>query len=360
MHFKVPALALGLLTPFCLSSAQAFDLYTDADTSLSFDGRVQFRYNTYQDDSHRWDGDSRWALVATQAINDELDFLAKGEWSVYATEDDYDDDQHVTQRLLYAGLDHDRYGELTVGKLWGVVYDVGWWTDMGRKFGSRAFGVYNFDDWGQVSGAGRADNAVAWRQSFGDWKLGLQYQGRRGDKELAFGVEADLTEGIGASLRRPVGENLEAGVAYIQNTYEDVTPGSGVSDGDKGRLWLAGIKYATDHIHAAMHVGYSQDWEIAPNGQFYDALGIQAYSYYHFANGLRPNVNFNWLDDTGEDSEGYRRLTYSFGLEYHFIRDRFLVWSDYQINHGSNGWDSQERHYGDADSEWALGIRYDF
>lgn len=358
MRSKKMALALGLLSPFCLSSVQAFDLYRDTDTSLTFSGRVEARYNTYQDDSNLWDsGSTRWSLAVNQAINDDLDFLAEGEWGLNVTEDNYDDDPHVTQRLLYAGLDHDRFGKLTGGKLWGVIYDVGWWTDMGRKFGSRAFGVYNYSDWGQVSGAGRADQAVAWRKGFGDWKLGLQYQGRRSDEDLGYGVEADLTDGIGGSLRRPVGENLEAGVAYYQNTYDEVTSGAGVEDGDEARLWLAGLKYRTESVHAAVNVGYSQDWEIADNGQFFDALGVQAYTFYHFDNGLRPNFNFNWLGDAGEKSEGYRRLTYIYGLEYHFERDRFLVWSEYQDNHG-NGWNGQG--YEDAEDEWTLGVRYYF
>ncbi|QEM81191.1 porin [Halomonas binhaiensis] len=351
-------LALGLLSPFYLSSAHAFDLYHDTDTELTFDGRIEVRYNTFQDDTHIWDtGSTRWALAVKQAINDELDFIAEGEWGLYLTEDDYDDHPHAEQRLLYAGFDHVRFGKLTGGKLWGVIYDVGWWTDMGRQYGSRAFGVYNYRDWGQTSGAGRADQAVAWRKEFGDWKLGLQYQGRRSDEDLGYGIEADLTNGIGGSLRYLLAEHLETGIAYYQNTYDEVTTGAGVESGDKARLWLTGLKYQTDNAHAAVNLGYSENWEIAENGQFYDALGVQGYTHYHFANGWRPTFNFNWLGDTGERSHGYHRLTYIYGLEYHFTKDKFLVWGEYQDNHGNN-WDGLG--YRNGEDEWSLGIRYYF
>lgn len=352
------SLAAGLLATLSLPSAQAFELYRDADTELSFNGRLEARYNTYQDDSHLWDsGSTRWSLACTQGINDQLDLLAEAEWGFYATEDDYDEDPHVHQRLLYAGLDHDRFGKLTFGQQLSVVYDVAWWTDMGRKYGSRAFGVYNYRDWGEASGTGRAERALAWRQNVGDWKLGLQYQGPRGDENIGHGVEADLDHGAGASLRRPLGEHLEAGIAYYRNRYDAVTPGRGVAAGDDAQLWLAGLKYRTDAWHAALTLGYSEDWEIADNGEFYDALGAQAYVYRHFDNGLRPTFNYNWLSDADDRSEGYRRLTYIYGLEYHFVRDEFLVWSEYQDNHGT-AWDSSR--YTATNDEWTLGIRYYF
>ncbi|MFD2191273.1 porin [Pistricoccus aurantiacus] len=352
------SLSLGLLAPLYLSSAQAFELYQDADTELAFKGRLEARYNTDQDDNHLWDtGSTRWALAFTQGINDELDLLAEGEWGLYATEDDYDDDPHIHQRLLYAGFDHARYGKLTFGQQLSVVYDIAWWTDMGRKYGSRAFGVYNYRDWGEASGTGRAEQALAWRQGFGDWKLGLQYQGRRSDEDLGYGIDADLDKGAGASLRYSFTEQLEAGVAYYRNTYDKVTSGTGVVEGDDAQLWLAGLKYQDEQWFAAANLGYSENWEVADNGRFYDALGAQVYVYRHFDNGLRPTFNYNWLNDTGDRSDGYRRLTYIYGLEYHFLRDKLLIWSEYQDNHG-NAWDSSG--YVPSNDEWTLGIRYYF
>lgn len=237
-------LAVSLLAALSLSSAQAFELYRDADTELSFHGRLEVRYNTYQDDSDMWDsGSTRWGVNFAQGITESLDALAESEWEFNVNEDNYNDDPHVHQRLLYVGFDHDRYGKLLYGQQWSVVYDVAWWTDMGRKYGSRAFGAYNYRDWGEASGTGRAEKALTWRQQFGNWKLGLQYQWRRSNENLGYGVNSDLDHGTGVSLRYPIAEHIEAGASYYRNTYKNMTSGSGVSSGDDAQLWLTGLKY---------------------------------------------------------------------------------------------------------------------
>lgn len=351
-------LLIGSISVASMPTALAFDLYKDADTELSFSGRLQARYNTYQDGSSMWDtGSTRWGLYAKQGINTDLEVVAGSEWTVTANEENYDDDPHVHQRLLYAGLDHDRYGKLVFGQQLSVVWDVAWWTDLGRNYGGRAFGMYNYADFGEVSGTGRGEKALTWRNDFGDWKLGLQYQGKRSDAKLAPGVKADLGAGGGASLSYSLSEHVEVGAAYYQNRYNDTTPGYGVSSGDDAQLWLAGLLYLDDNWHAAMTLAQSNNWEVAENGQVFDSQGVQTYLYHHFENGLRPTFNYNWLEDTDGRSGGEKRHTYIYGLEYHFSREKFLIWGEYQDNHGTT-WSGSS--YEDSDDEWTAGIRYYF
>lgn len=351
-------LATTCISVASIPSALAFDLYKDSDTELSFSGRLQARYSTYQDGSSMWDtGSTRWGLYAKQEINDDLDIIAGSEWTVTANEENYDDDPHVHQRLLYAGLDHARYGKLVFGQQLSVVWDVAWWSDMGMNYGSRAFGIYNYADFGESSGTGRGEKALTWRKDFGDWTLGLQYQGERTDTKLAPGVEANLGDGAGASLRYSLSDNVEIGAAYYQNRYDDATPGHGISSGDHAQLWLAGLLYLDNNWHVGMTLAQSNNWEMAESGEIFDAQGVQAYVYRHFDIGIRPTFNYNWLEDTDGRSGGEKRHTYIYGLEYHFERDKFLVWAEYQNNHGTS-WTGSG--YEDSDDEWTAGIRYYF
>ncbi|MCV5217030.1 hypothetical protein OFC53_37980, partial [Escherichia coli] len=51
---------------------------------------------------------------------------------------------NIYDRLLYAGVGHEKYGKIAAGtKQWSTFYDVAWYTDLGRVFGTRGSGVYN-------------------------------------------------------------------------------------------------------------------------------------------------------------------------------------------------------------------------
>ena len=80
--------------------------------------------------------------------------------------------------------------------------------------------------------------------------------------------------------------------------------------------------------------------------------------HYHFENGLRPTFNVNYLMDTDDNANGYDRQLIIPGLEYHFKKNKFLVWTEYQFDNGNDK--SVGNRYENSDDQFAAGIRYYF
>jgi predicted porin len=79
-------------------------------------------------------------------------------------------------RLAYATLKHKKWGEISIGKQWGLYYDVAVYTDNFTVFGGESNGVYSGNTDGGWKGTGRADNAIVYRNNFKRWDFGLQTQ----------------------------------------------------------------------------------------------------------------------------------------------------------------------------------------
>ncbi|BAN48763.1 porin [Metapseudomonas resinovorans] len=353
LHHRI-CLALGLCCSLP-SLGHALDLYQDD----RFDLRMKLRLEAvYGDATNQWDsGTSRFGLKGRAKLDEDWSLFGESEWGYRM---DLGADRHegddIDRRLGYAGISHSRFGSLAVGQQWSALFDVAWWTDMGWRFGSAAFGAYNFADYGVTSGTARAKDAVVYRNGYGD-RLGyaLQAQPKRTHKDLGYGVNASLDQSMGGSLVYDAAPNVQLGAAYYQNRYTDVTPGHGIAEGDTGHLSLLGAKYEDGKLFLATNLAHGDNWEIAENGQFYDSLGTQVYGHYHFDSGWRVHLNTNYLTYLGHRSQGYERKTVIPGLSYHFIKDKALVWLEYQYDYG-NHFDGVG--YSGNDDTWAVGLYY--
>lgn len=351
---------LCLAFSFCCAlpgAVSAAELYHDERFDLK--GKLRLEA-VYGDTTNQWDsGTSRFGLKGRARLDDSWSLFGESEWG-YAMDlgaDPHEGD-NITRRLGYAGISHARFGSLSVGQQWSAVFDVAWWTDMGWRFGSSAFGAYNFRDYGITSGTARAEDAVVYRNGYGERiSYGLQVQPKRSHKDLGMGVNASLDHSTGGSLVYAAAPNVQLGAAYYQNRYTDVTSGHGIDEGDSGHLSLLGAKYEDGTLYLATNLAHGDNWEIAENGKFYDSLGIQVYGHYHFASGWRLHLNLNQLGDLGQRSQGYERKLVIPGLSYHFIKDKALVWMEYQYDYG-NHFDGAG--YAHNDDTWAVGLYYQF
>lgn len=353
-----------------LSSSSAFAAHTftnESGDSLTLDGRFDLRYQDKGGDHEgEWNsGSSRFGLLGKMTLDNDWTGFGHAEWGYNSGANG----SNIYDRLLYAGVEHEKYGKIAAGtKQWSTFYDVAWYTDLGRVFGTRGSGVYNLSDWGIASGSGRAENAITYRNTINEQiKYGFTYQSTRNDVALS-GSEgnrstATLKHGLGASITYKPMDSLSLGAAYHQNELSDVSGVVGAEDGDNMRNFLIGAHYSEGGLYAAATMHLGENWEAvetsSSSNALIDTLGGEIYAYYQFQNGWRPTFNYNYFEERGNQTEGYERNLVIPGVEYHFVKNKFLVWTEYQFDLGkdkrtaANGWT-------DSEDQFAAGIRYYF
>ncbi|WP_112480955.1 porin [Vibrio variabilis] len=366
---KKSALSVLVVTALTSASAMAAHSFTnDNGDSLTIDGRFEVRYQNkarnFDDTAGEYEartdefnsGSSRFGFKGVKQLENGWQGFGHAEWGYNSSSTAND----IYSRLLYAGVEHEKWGKIAAGtKQWSTFYDVAWYTDLGRTYGSRGTGYYNLADWGIASGTGRAENSITYRNNVGgDWKYGFTYQTTRNDVALAGNATATLKNGMGASTSYSFENGLTLGLAYHQNELTDIENASNINDGDIQRIALLGANYSLGGFYVGATYSEGSNWEVNDNAEFYDSRGAELYTYYHFENGLRPTLNVNYLTSKDDNGNGYERQTIIPGLEYHFTKNTFLLWAEYQFDQGNDQY--VQDHYDNRDNQFSAGIRYYF
>ncbi|MCH5375877.1 MAG: DUF3011 domain-containing protein, partial [Planctomycetes bacterium] len=147
-------------------------------------------------------------------------------------------------RLGYVGVDMGSLGTLTLGKQWGVHYDVASYTaDRVYVFGGGTAALaYPAQSDGGETGTGRADRALIYRNSFlGMLDIGVQTQFRNASND-------EFVDGLGVSARAQLTPALQLGISYTGNFYDRAfIDGIDSIDGD-GKYLGVGARWATEAI----------------------------------------------------------------------------------------------------------------
>lgn len=128
--------------------------------------------------------------------------------------------QVFATRLGYLGVDMNKWGTLSVGKQWGVYYDVTSYTDKFNVFGGQGSATYVAGTDGGGVGTGRADQALIYRNNFGPVSIGAQLQARTATNGHFF-------DGYGLSAQVKILEGLKIGAAINQSYLVDTLVNSG-------------------------------------------------------------------------------------------------------------------------------------
>jgi predicted porin len=193
--------------------------------------------------------------------------------------DDAQAGQVFSARLGYVGVDFGRFGRLAVGKQWGVNTDVAFYTtERFNVFGSEATGTYTADTDGGVTGTGRADQVITYRNTVFDvLSLGGQLQFRTADNGRA-------VDGYGASVQLVL-PAVRGGAAYTRANYgDDVRARVRGLDGD-GEFVAAGLAVDRSIVQAGLVFLWQRNGDLArlalPVGQTesvgFDANGIETF-----------------------------------------------------------------------------------
>ena len=202
--------------------------------------RIGFQYETGTD--IRFFADAEWSVNLTtnastfypgETTSSGVLLLERDQVPVFGT------------RLGYVGVDFGKAGRVSVGKQWGVHYDVTSYTDAFNVFGAEASATFNAGTDGGVMGTGRADEALVYRNRLFDLvDLGLQVQLRDLDN-------GEVIDGYGASLQAAILPGLELGLTYTSARWDDSAQGSLVGLTGDSEYGAFGVKYESDRLRLA-------------------------------------------------------------------------------------------------------------
>lgn len=376
-------LALGIATTVALPVHAEFTLYESDKETVKLAGWADIRMVHSQDETELVDGWTRVKLSFARDMGNELEATVVIETGVnlvgrtsiaFPGGDTFQTrrDDLLSLRLGFVGVSHARYGSLTLGKQWGAYYDVAGATDMGRTWGGAASGAYNFNGDGGLSGTGRAEKAVMYRNSFGDFSLALQAQfqsvsdsidelvapGNPGETitEIAY----DSTFAVSGKYAFAGGHSLYAG--FSEGTFTAALADGGGFEVDDSVVALAYSygEYA-DGWYAAAFYNDAEFHELDNlNRAIPDSTGIEVYVSYRGDSRWMPYVLYNSLEADSSYGDRYtgdefHRAFFSAGAIW-FWNDSTNLYFDVRIDDSDMSVDQQAIE----DDGFAIGIRYLF
>lgn len=178
---KVVVLSAVAAAVMMAGAANAAEIYNKDGNKLDLYGKVDGLH--YFSSNHSTDGDQsyiRMGIKGETQITDQLTGFGQWEYQVNANRPEDGDSSGSPQswtRLGFAGLAFADMGSVDYGRNYGVLYDIGSWTDVLPEFGNDSYEASdNFM-------TGRANGVLTYRNNdfFGlvdGLNIALQYQGK--------------------------------------------------------------------------------------------------------------------------------------------------------------------------------------
>ncbi len=270
-----------------LQTGNRTDRISDGNSRIGFRGEYQFKPG--------W-----WFYGRAEA---GVDLVER-----FSTRGDLFGEGGITERLLFAGIDHENI-TLTYGKNWGAYYKVAGMTDRFAIFGGSASGTYNAGTSGQATGTGRADDVIQariyvdpkrWTARFKPFNLNLQYQF---DQPIPNVMGERYARGFAASATLETQKEFMLGIAYNRSDIDDPSrpaiAAAGI-DGDATALALA-TRWYGDHWYASLLYSHLENMELTDQGRYVHAEGIEFYAQWEFRDNWWLIGGGNWLNPDEND-----------------------------------------------------------
>ena len=378
------------------------NIYTDERNSMSVGGFIDVRVINTQNQTEVVNGTSRINFKIDRKLKQDWKALGLVEWGVnpvgssdiiYNNRFESIQDEFLYNRLGYAGLSHDKYGQITIGKQWGAWYDVVYGTNNSFVWDGNAAGVYTYNkDDGAVNGTGRGDKLIQYRNSYNDLSFTLQAQLK--NSEFYTCDVSDITEqecetlwnaGDTAAQQVEFNYTFGASVTYtptdmltltagVNRGEFDLTYGDGTTQNVEDLIYGAGIMWGRvdqKGLYVAANINKNKNHDTDNLGRLIkDAIGIETFASYRFDNDVRPFIAYN-VFDAGDDyviqpnfntdpNDVFKRQFAVIGLHYLIDEDTIAYiearkdFSDFE----SNDKDQQVRMEQSEDDGIAFGFRY--
>ncbi|HEU5075691.1 MAG TPA: porin [Polyangiaceae bacterium] len=260
-----------------------------------FSGHLAFT----DDDMYFANNGSRFGIKAEQRLENGFRLIGQGEWKVNLGQGDtrYNVSENpdtglatidtstkdaIGTRLGFVGMHFGEYGTLTLGKQWGVYYDVSEWTDRYAVFGARGSSTYNAGTDGGQTGEGRANDAVAYRVALGPLRLGAQAQ--------FLDTRDRVVDGLSGSLVYEVCDGFAIGVAY-SHAFLDFDESIVGYDGGAAQALTGGINFDDGRWMISALDTWTRNHEFVLSDAAtvaYDTLGAEVLMGYRIGGVLMP------------------------------------------------------------------------
>ena len=388
-----------MVSPSVLSEV---NIYTDERNSMSVGGFIDVRVINTQNQTEVVNGTSRINFKIDRKLKQDWKALGLVEWGVnpvgssdiiYNNRFESIQDEFLYNRLGYAGLSHDKYGQITIGKQWGAWYDVVYGTNNSFVWDGNAAGVYTYNkDDGAVNGTGRGDKLIQYRNSYNDLSFTLQAQLK--NSEFYTCDVSDITEqecetlwnaGDTAAQQVEFNYTFGASVTYtptdmltltagVNRGEFDLTYGDGTTQNVEDLIYGAGIMWGRvdqKGLYVAANINKNKNHDTDNLGRLIkDAIGIETFASYRFDNDVRPFIAYN-VFDAGDDyviqpnfntdpNDVFKRQFAVIGVHYLIDEDTIAYiearkdFSDFE----SNDKDQQAQMEQSEDDGIAFGFRY--
>ncbi|RLR17369.1 porin [Sodalis-like symbiont of Bactericera trigonica] len=274
--------------------------------------------------------------------------------------------------LGFAGIKFADAGIIDYGRNYGVLYDVGAWTDTMPAFGGDTTVTDNFM-------TGRANGVFTYRNTnfFGmvnGLNFALQYQGKndtKKDEKDGRGLKEANGDGYGLSVNYYLGDGVSAGAAY---TSSNRTLAQRMSNSARNRnkdkraeSYSLGLKYDAANLYMAAL--YSETRNMMPYGEFSGqakhgfadkAHNLELVAQYALDFGLRPSVGYlqSRIDGDYQGKSQTIKKYLEVGASYSFNKN-MLTFIDYRINLLSKNDFTRDTQIS-TDNILAMGITYIF
>ncbi|UOB72155.1 MULTISPECIES: porin [Pseudoalteromonas] len=400
MKLKLTSMLIAIMvSPSVFSEV---NIYTDERNSMSVGGFIDVRVINTQNQTEVVNGTSRINFKIDRKLKQGWKALGLVEWGVnpvgssdiiYNNRFESIQDEFLYNRLGYAGLSHDKYGQITIGKQWGAWYDVVYGTNNSFVWDGNAAGVYTYNkDDGAVNGTGRGDKLIQYRSSYNDLSFTLQAQLK--NSEFYTCDVSDITEqecetlwnaGNTAAQQVEFNYTFGASVTYtptdmltltagVNRGEFDLTYGDGTTQNVEDLIYGAGIMWGRvdqKGLYFAANINKNKNHDTDNLGRLIkDGIGIETFASYRFDNDVRPFIAYN-VFDAGDDyviqpnfntdpNDVFKRQFTVIGVHYLIDEDTIAYiearkdFSDFE----SNDKDQQAQMELSEDDGIAFGFRY--
>ncbi|AEI74759.1 porin OmpC [Candidatus Moranella endobia] len=344
---KIQYLSVLMSAIAMVSSARATEVYNKEGNKLDLYGKFNcIRYMSFYANKNGDRSFVRYGFRAETKLSANIISFGTLEQEVGLRHTESIVANNHFSRLGFAGIKFTNVGSIDYGRNYGVLYDVGAWTDIVLVFSGDTTVTDNVI-------TGRANSLLTYRNTncFGrldGFNFALQYQGKN-DSKVEHKTDLDLQKengvGYGISVTYDFGKGVSAGAAVTSSNrtmyqrLQKITRNTG----KKAQACFFGMKYNADKIYLAALYGKTRN--MTSYGKFTgekygvakNAHNIALIAQYKLYFGLRPSLGYLQLRVDSDYSSKRQDIKkhIDVGARYNFSK-HMLTFIDYRINLLSN------------------------
>jgi len=289
---------------------------------------VNYYDNETRDSEELIDGWSRIGLNFTHQLPDNWQANARVEWGVSIVDrttslevqagnglrPQNTGDDILWNRIGFIGLNHDKWGTFQFGKQWSVFYDITGVTDYYAHLSAYSGGSYNFSD-GGISGVGRVDSAITYRNSWDQLSFGIQYQSQDETIEAIIDDENNVTSipvaNVGDTFAVSASyafEQIKLGLAYNQLEIAELISGIEIDNSSIIAASLSYGKFAKSGFFGVILATNSENHEADDMGTLFDAKSVEVSASYRFESNIALYATYQLLSEDDTNYQGQYEL----------------------------------------------------